>query len=171
MALAARHRVHLVIGLGLRDPLRVGVMHNASLLIGPDGVLGSYTKVHQWQNEKLFFTGGDRIETFPVFGTRLGMQICYDIRFPEITRILALQGASIVTSVWASFGAENARSAMRRSSFTVPIRGRRRTASSSSAATAAAAAAGSASSAAPARWGRMARCSARSTMTARTCCA
>ena len=108
VALAARHRVHLVIGLGLRDPLRAGVMHNASLLIGPDGVLGSYTKVHQWQNEKLFFTGGDRIETFPVFGTRLGMQICYDIRFPEITRILALQGASIVTSVWASFGAEDA---------------------------------------------------------------
>jgi predicted amidohydrolase len=107
-ALAARHRVHLVIGLGLRDRLRAGVMRNSSLLIGPDGVLGSYTKVHQWQNEKLYFTPGDRIDTYPVFGTRLGMQICYDIRFPEITRILALQGAAIVTSVWASFGGEAA---------------------------------------------------------------
>lgn len=107
-ALAARHRVHLVIGLGLRDRLRAGVMHNASLLIGPEGVLGTYTKVHQWQNEKLYFTSGERIDSFPVLGTRLGMQICYDIRFPEITRILALQGATIVTSVWASFGAENA---------------------------------------------------------------
>jgi predicted amidohydrolase len=105
-ALAARHRVYLVIGLGLRDRLRAGVMHNSSLLVGPDGVLGCYTKVHQWQNEKLYFTPGDRIDTYPVFGTRLGMQICYDIRFPEITRILALQGAAIVTSVWASFGAE-----------------------------------------------------------------
>ena len=60
-ALAARHRVHLVIGLGLRDRLRAGVMHNSSLLIGPDGVLGSYTNVHQWQNEKLYFTPGGRI--------------------------------------------------------------------------------------------------------------
>lgn len=108
VALAAKHRVHLVIGLGLRDSLRAGVMRNASLLIGPEGVIGDYTKVHQWQNEKLFFSGGDSIDTYPVFGTRLGMQVCYDIRFPEITRILALQGASIVTSVWASFGAETA---------------------------------------------------------------
>ncbi|EIM26612.1 carbon-nitrogen hydrolase family protein [Microvirga lotononidis] len=106
VTLAARHRVHLVIGLGLRDQLRAGVMRNASLLIGPEGVLGQYTKVHQWQNEKLYFTKGDRIDTFAALGTHLGMQICYDIRFPEITRILALRGAGIVTSVWASFGAE-----------------------------------------------------------------
>jgi predicted amidohydrolase len=106
--LAARLRVHLVVGLGLRDPLRAGVMRNVSILVGPEGVVGHYTKVHQWQNEKLYFTKGDRIDTFAALGTRLGMQICYDIRFPEITRILALQGAGIVTSVWASFGAEEA---------------------------------------------------------------
>ncbi len=34
------------------------------------------------------------------------MQICYDIRFPEITRIMACEGAGIITSVWASFGAD-----------------------------------------------------------------
>lgn len=107
-ALAGGLGVHVVIGLGLRDGLRAGVMRNASLLIGPGGVTGTYVKVHQWQNEKLWFTKGDRIETFAALGTRIGMQICYDIRFPEITRILALQGAGIVTSVWASFGAEDA---------------------------------------------------------------
>ena len=106
--LAAKHRVYLVIGLGMRDRLRVGVMRNASLLIGPEGLVGDYTKVHQWQNEKLFFERGDSFGTYPALGTRIGMQVCYDIRFPEITRILALQGASIVTSVWASFGAEKA---------------------------------------------------------------
>ncbi|MDR5653262.1 carbon-nitrogen hydrolase family protein [Ruixingdingia sedimenti] len=107
-ALAGDLGVHVVIGLGLRDGLRAGVMRNASLLIGPGGVTGTYVKVHQWQNEKLWFTRGDRIETFAALGTRIGMQICYDIRFPEITRILALQGAGIVTSVWASFGAKGA---------------------------------------------------------------
>ncbi|QRZ12847.1 carbon-nitrogen hydrolase family protein [Paracoccus methylovorus] len=104
---AQHHGVHIVIGLGMRDPLRDGVMRNTSLLIEPGGVLGSYVKLHQWQNEKLYFTRGDRIDCFPFGDTRLGMQICYDIRFPEITRIMAMQGAGIVTSVWASFGGQD----------------------------------------------------------------
>lgn len=108
VALVATLGVHVVVGLGMRDPRKAGVMRNCSLLLGPEGVLGCYAKVHQWQNEKLYFTPGERIETQAALGTRLGMQICYDIRFPEITRILALQGAGIVTNVWASFGAEAA---------------------------------------------------------------
>ncbi|QFQ88528.1 carbon-nitrogen hydrolase family protein [Paracoccus kondratievae] len=104
---AQQHDTHIVIGMGMRDPIRAGVMRNCSLLIGPSGVLGCYAKIHQWQNEKLYFTGGDQIHTHAFGETRLGMQICYDIRFPEITRIMAMQGAGIVTSVWASFGAED----------------------------------------------------------------
>lgn len=104
--LVASTNTCIVAGLGLRDPLRDGVLYNASLLITPEGVAGQYVKVHQWQNEKLYFTPGEGIPVFPALGARLGMQICYDIRFPEITRCLALQGAQIVTSVWASFGPE-----------------------------------------------------------------
>lgn len=106
--LATRHQLHLVLGLGLRDARLDGVMRNASVLIGPEGVIGSYVKLHQWQNEKLYFTRGNRIDTWPGPGCRLGMQICYDIRFPEITRILAQQGAQVVTSIWASSGREDA---------------------------------------------------------------
>lgn len=108
VALAARTGVHLVLGLGLRDPLRAGVIYNASVLITPEGVAGQYVKTHQWQNEKLYFTPGDRLPVFPALGTRLGMQICYDIRFPEVTRSFAVQGAEVITSVWASFGADGA---------------------------------------------------------------
>lgn len=108
VALAQNNRVTLVLGLGLRDPLRAGVIYNASVLITPEGTVARYVKIHQWQNEKLYFTPGDKVPVFSALGTRLGMQICYDIRFPEITRILAHQGASLVTSVWASFGADGA---------------------------------------------------------------
>ncbi len=102
---AADCNISLVIGLGIRDRALSGVMRNASLLITPSGLGGIYFKVHQWHNEKLYFTRGNSIDTFPCLGTRVGMQICYDIRFPEITRIMASRGAGIITSVWASFGA------------------------------------------------------------------
>jgi len=106
--LAAKHRAYLVLGLGLRDAHMRGVMRNASVLIGPQGVEGAYFKVHQWHNEKLYFKKGDQIATWAGPGCRLGMQICYDIRFPEITRILALQGADVVTNIWASSGVDGA---------------------------------------------------------------
>jgi predicted amidohydrolase len=104
VALCGERNISIVAGLGLRDTVLKGMIRNSSLLIGPAGIIGRYDKVHQWQNEKLYFTSGKRIDAFETPAARLGMQICYDIRFPEITRILALNGAEIVTSVWASFG-------------------------------------------------------------------
>ncbi len=104
MQQAARLDTYLVLGLGIRDLRLRGVMRNASVLIGPQGLIGVYVKIHQWHNEKLYFTKGERIDTWPGPRCRLGMQICYDIRFPEITRILAQQGADVVTNIWASSG-------------------------------------------------------------------
>lgn len=102
--LCREKQVTVVAGLGMRDPRMKAVIRNSSLLITPNGVEGCYTKVHQWHNEKLYFTGGTEIDSYPALGTTVGMQICYDSRFPELTRILARKGATIVTSVWASFG-------------------------------------------------------------------
>lgn len=100
--------VTAILGLGLRDPVNAGVIRNVALLVTPEGVAGHYAKVHRWHNEKLYFTPGRRIEPFATLGTRIGMQICYDIRFPEITRVLALKGATLIASIWASFGPEGA---------------------------------------------------------------
>ena len=86
--------VYAVCGLLERDG---DVIHNAAVLVGPESLIGSYRKTH------LPFLGVDRFvvpgEELPVFETplgRIGLEICYDLRFPEVTRTLALKGADIV---------------------------------------------------------------------------
>jgi predicted amidohydrolase len=67
------------------------------VLIGPKGHVGTFRKVHLWNEENLYFEPGDL--GFPVFEApigRIGMAICYDGWFPETYRLCALQGADIV---------------------------------------------------------------------------
>ncbi|HKS12943.1 MAG TPA: nitrilase family protein [Pseudomonas sp.] len=96
-AFAHRHQVYLVAGFAERDGLK---LYDSAVLHGPDGLLGHYRKAHLWNQEKLWFTPGDL--GFPVFETpigRIGLLICWDIWFPEVPRLLALQGADIICSV------------------------------------------------------------------------
>jgi predicted amidohydrolase len=101
--IAREHGTHIVAGLALRDPVLPGVMYNASILLGPEGVIGSYRKIHLWHCEKLYFAPGDGVEVCRTAIGAVGLQVCYDIRFPEVTRSLTLKGAEIVCSVWAAF--------------------------------------------------------------------
>jgi predicted amidohydrolase len=99
---------HVVCGLLERDG---DTIHNSCVLVGPDGLVGSYRKSH------LPFLGVDRYvragDELPVFDTpigRIGLEICYDLRFPEVTRALALAGAEIVClpTNWPLAAASNA---------------------------------------------------------------
>lgn len=95
VAACARWQVHLVVGI-----LEQGVdaIYNSAILVGPRGLVGRYRKAH------LPGLGLDRLVAhgntpFAVHETpigRIGMAICYDIRFPEPTRVLALQGADVI---------------------------------------------------------------------------
>ena len=85
---------HVVCGLLERDG---DLLRNAAVLVGPDGLVGNYRKTH------LPFLGVDRFtvpgDELPVYDTplgRIGLEICYDLRFPEATRTLALRGADLV---------------------------------------------------------------------------
>jgi N-carbamoylputrescine amidase len=72
-------------------------LFNTAVLVGGDGVLLHYRKLHRFAAEKQIFTPGDR--GLPVaktpFGT-IGICICYDLRFVETVRILALSGAELI---------------------------------------------------------------------------
>jgi predicted amidohydrolase len=80
---------------------------NTSVLIAPDGSLAAmYRKVHLFDvqvqdgpadTESARVTPGDRLVCADVDGTSVGLSICYDLRFPELYRALALAGAEILT--------------------------------------------------------------------------
>lgn len=86
--------VHVVCGLLERDG---DVLHNAAVLVGPDGVIGTYRKTHlPYLGVDRFAAPGDELCVWDTPLGRIGVEICYDLRFPEVTRTLALQGADIV---------------------------------------------------------------------------
>jgi len=71
--------------------------HNTLVMAKPDGeVYGTYSKIHPFQAERDVFEGGNVMAMFECAGIKVGVEICYDIRFPEVTRKLALEGAEIV---------------------------------------------------------------------------
>ena len=79
---------------------------NTSLLIAPDGEIeATYRKIHMFDvdvggvsyRESEHERAGEEVVVAPAAGTDLGMTICYDLRFPELFRILALRGARVIT--------------------------------------------------------------------------
>jgi len=80
-------------------------VYNYATLYGPDGTLAaSYDKVHlvPMMAEDRYLTPGDRLTLANLQGVKAGLAICYDLRFPELFRSLALSGAALflVTAEW-----------------------------------------------------------------------
>ncbi|WDL99086.1 carbon-nitrogen hydrolase family protein [Alicyclobacillus sp. ALC3] len=71
-------------------------LYNAASLVSPQGLVGTYAKVHLFGSEAESFVPGD---VFPVWQTpwgKLAVQICFDVEFPEGARIAGLHGAQII---------------------------------------------------------------------------
>jgi deaminated glutathione amidase len=82
------------------------LLSNTSVHVGPDGEIRAvYRKLHmfdvevdgrQYRESDTDEPGDDIVSSELVDGTKLGMSICYDLRFPEVSRILALRGARVI---------------------------------------------------------------------------
>ncbi|MBI1373069.1 MAG: GNAT family N-acetyltransferase [Phycisphaera sp.] len=75
-----------------------GTLYNVSYLFKRDGSIGKQYKIHITPSEKKWWgvTPGDTVEVFDTDCGRVAIQICYDIEFPELTRIAAQKGAQII---------------------------------------------------------------------------
>jgi predicted amidohydrolase len=93
--IARRHNLYIVAGVREREG---HLVYNTAVLIAPDGSLaGKYRKVVITSGEARHGTMPG--EDYPVFETRfgkIGMMICYDLFFPEVSRQLAMRGAEII---------------------------------------------------------------------------
>ncbi|MEA3199119.1 MAG: 5-aminopentanamidase [Thermoplasmata archaeon] len=100
---------HVVVGAPVRGRAR-GIVHNALLLIGPEGLVGRYDKVYlptfSLFEEDLWFQEGNALPVFEITlggeKVTLGLCICYDLFFPEVTKTLARKGADVIVCASAS---------------------------------------------------------------------
>jgi predicted amidohydrolase len=111
VAEAARRDICIVMGATTHKGSFPGDVYNTAIVIGPEGIIGVYSKSHvaaflfdgnRVAAEKVYWSPG---EALPVFDTpfgRIGIEICYDIWFPEVARTLTLKGAELIINVSAA---------------------------------------------------------------------
>jgi deaminated glutathione amidase len=103
---ARRLGIYLHAGSMLERSGDDGRLLNTTLVFDPDGeTIGRYSKIHMFDvvldgvatyMESNTVTPGEGIETVEIDGVTVGLAICYDLRFPELHRILALRGAEVI---------------------------------------------------------------------------
>ena len=91
---ARKEETFLVFGMAERDG---DLIYNGSAIVGPEGFIGKYRKIHLFAEEKHCFDPGDSgFQVFDLGLARIGVMICFDWWFPESARVLALAGADII---------------------------------------------------------------------------
>lgn len=91
-------RCYAVVGYARRAGPSMEV-YNSAIVAGPDGLLGVADKIHIPLVENYYFTPGNRLGIFHTPIATFGVQICYDMWFPEMARVFALKGADIVVTI------------------------------------------------------------------------
>ena len=93
----ASERAGAVVIAGFAELGNDDVVYNSAAVIDASGVLGVYRKAHLWDKEKNIFTPGSAAPlTVDTAHGRVGVMICYDLEFPEWTRLAALSGIDIL---------------------------------------------------------------------------
>ncbi len=81
-----------------------GKYYNTSVLVSPEGdIVGKYRKIFLWHPEKESMRRGSETPVFDTGFGKVGIEICWDLGFPEVSRELAVKGAEIIfcPSYWS----------------------------------------------------------------------
>ena len=104
-SIAKRENVHVIFGMIEKSARANAVLHNTAVLIGPEGFIGKYRKMylptHSVFEEKRYFRPGYQTPVFETKIGKIGLIICYDVYFPEITRLLRVKGAQLIACISA----------------------------------------------------------------------
>ncbi len=88
-------QLDLAILAGLAEKAE-GRIYGSHLVFIPHTAYGRYQKLHIAPNEQDLFTPGNEIPLFEHSGVRFGIQLCYDVHFPELSTAMALDGADLI---------------------------------------------------------------------------
>jgi len=95
-------RYQMVVMAGIPEASPVDRPFISQLAAFPDGKVGVYRKTHLGKSETAAFSPGDEIPVFTGETARFGIGICWDMHFPELCTMLALEGAEIIFAPHAS---------------------------------------------------------------------
>ena len=105
---AKNESIHVVFGVLERSEKAQATLYNTAVLLGPNGFIGKYQKMHLPTHsvfeEKRYFRLGYQTPVFETEIGKMGLIICYDVFFPEITRLLRLMGSQLIICISASPG-------------------------------------------------------------------
>lgn len=99
---AKEKNMYIVWSMTERESEKLEILYNTAVLVGPEGYVGKYRKVHQTAPEKPIYRRGHKFSVFDTEIGKIGLMICYDKAFPESARELYAQCAEIIAmpSAW-----------------------------------------------------------------------
>jgi len=97
---------HIIFGMAERSQELRGQLYNSAVLAYPDGSVDVYRKLHTITfgpfEEAMYFVPGNRLGLFRLPGLNLGVMICYDVFFPELSKLYAMRGVDAIVNISAS---------------------------------------------------------------------
>ena len=98
---AKKHGFHIISGFCELHPEVPATVYNSAVMMSPRGeIVGVHHKLHIPGEENHYFCPGSTTDVYRTDLGNIGMNVCYDAIFPELSRILALKGAEIICAVF-----------------------------------------------------------------------
>lgn len=104
--IAEKTGLYVVFGMPELSEKTKATIYNSAVLVGPEGLVGKYRKMylptHSVFEEKRYFRPGYEAAAPSTKLGNIGLTICYDIFFPEVSRLTRLKGAQLIVCISAS---------------------------------------------------------------------